>query len=68
MIRKLPYDQKPYWDVERARIGDTRSVPVEIVVNGKAVARQNLVADGQVRELSFQVPVSETICPPKNSW
>jgi hypothetical protein len=60
VIRKLPYDQKPYWDVERARIGDTRSVPVEIVVNGKAVARQNLVADGQVRELSFQVPVSES--------
>jgi hypothetical protein len=60
VIRKLPYDQKPYWDVERARIGDTRSVPVEIVVNGKTVARQNLVADGQVRELSFQVPVSES--------
>ena len=59
-IRSLPYDQKPYWDVERARIGDTRNVPVEIVVNGKAVARQNLVADGQVRELKFQVPVSES--------
>ena len=34
-IRKLPYDQKPYWDVERARVGNTREVPVEIVVNGK---------------------------------
>jgi hypothetical protein len=22
-IRKLPYDEKPYWDVERARIGDS---------------------------------------------
>lgn len=59
-IRKRPYDQKPYWDVERARIGDTREVPVEIVVNGKAVARKNLLADGKVRELQFEVPVSES--------
>lgn len=59
-IRKLPYDQKPYWDVERARVGDSREVPVEIVVNGKAVARQNLVADGKVRELKFEVAVKES--------
>jgi len=59
-IRKLPYDQKPYWDVERARIGDTREVPVEIVVNGRAVARQNLLADGKVRDLKFAVPVKES--------
>jgi len=59
-LRKLPYDQKPYWDVERARIGNTREVPVEIVVNGKAVARQNLLADGKVRELRFEVPVKES--------
>ena len=59
-IRKLPYDQKPYWDVERARIGDTREVPVEIVVNGKAVARQSLVADGKIRQLKFEVPVTES--------
>ena len=37
-IRRARYDEKPYWDVERARIGDTRQVPVEIVVNG-AVGR-----------------------------
>ena len=59
-LRKRPYDQKPYWDVERARIGDTREVPVEIVVNGKAVARQSLLADGKPRELKFDVPVSES--------
>jgi hypothetical protein len=59
-IRKLPYDQKPYWDVERARVGDTREVPVEIVVNGQAVARQNLLADGKVHELKFEVAVKES--------
>ena len=45
-IRKLPYDQKPYWDVERARVGDTREAPVEIVVNGKVAASKNILADG----------------------
>jgi hypothetical protein len=59
-LRGRPYEEKPYWDAERARIGDSRDVPVEIVVNGKSVARQALTADGQVRELKFQVPVGES--------
>jgi hypothetical protein len=59
-IRGRPYDQKPYWDVERARIGDTREVPVEIVVNGKAVGRQTVVADGKLHEMKFEVPVKES--------
>ncbi|HKE23526.1 MAG TPA: CehA/McbA family metallohydrolase [Bryobacteraceae bacterium] len=59
-IRRLPYDQKPYWDVERARIGDTREVAVEIVVNGKAVSSQTIVADGKLHELKFAVPVKES--------
>ena len=46
-IRKLPYDKQPYWDIERARSGNTREVPVEIVVNGKAVAKKNVLADGE---------------------
>ncbi len=61
-IRKLPYDEKPYWDIERARIGESREAPVEIVVNGKVVARQNLLADGKVHDLSFQAPVT------RSSW
>ena len=59
-IRKLPYDQKPYWDVERARVDNSRDVPVEIVVNGKVVAKKNIVADGKVNDLAFDVPVSES--------
>jgi hypothetical protein len=60
ILRGKRLDEKPYWDVERARIGDGREVPVEIVVNGKAVARQTIVADGQVRDLKFTVPVEES--------
>jgi hypothetical protein len=61
-IAKRPYSQKPYWDIERARIEDTRKVPVELVVNGYPVARQEIVADGSIREVSFDVPIK------KSSW
>ncbi|HEY7057734.1 MAG TPA: CehA/McbA family metallohydrolase [Vicinamibacterales bacterium] len=61
-IRHARYDQKPYWDIERARIGDSRDVPVEIVVNGEPVARQTLVADGTIRTLTFDVALD------RSSW
>jgi hypothetical protein len=56
-IRRKPLDQQPYWDLERARVGRTRRVPVEVVVNGKAVARREIVADGSEQAVSFRVPV-----------
>jgi hypothetical protein len=59
-VRGIPYEQKPYWNLERARIGDTRTVPVEVVVNGIAVARQEIVADGTVRKLNFDVPIQQS--------
>ena len=61
-IRSLSPNQKPYWDIERARIGNTREVPVELVVNGKSVAKKNVVADGQIRDVSFEAPIR------KSSW
>jgi hypothetical protein len=61
-IRNARLDQKPYWHIERARIGETRKVPVELIVNGQAVARQEIVADGQTQPLSFDVDV------PHSSW
>jgi hypothetical protein len=56
-LHELPYDQQPYWDVERARIGDSREVAVEIVVNGRSVASQKLPADGTPREMRFEIPI-----------
>ena len=61
-IRGKRYNEKPYWDVERARIGDTREVPVELIVNGESVAQKNVLADGQVREVAFDVAIE------KSSW
>jgi hypothetical protein len=59
-IRSRPLDEKPYWDVERARIGDTREVAVEVVVNGKPAGRQTIAADGTMRSLKFDVPLKES--------
>jgi hypothetical protein len=56
-LHELPYDQQPYWNVERARIGDSREVAVEIVVNGRLAASQKLLADGTAREMKFEVPI-----------
>jgi len=61
-LRDRPYDQKPYWHLERARIGETRKVPLEVVMNGEPVARREIVADGELREVSFEVEVE------RSSW
>jgi hypothetical protein len=61
-IRETPYDRTPYWDLERARIGVTREVPVELVVNGAVAATRNLVADGTIRTLTFDVAID------RSSW
>src|SRR5439155_5207386 len=49
-IKNLRLDQQPYWHAERARIEGTRKVPVELVVNGHAVERREIVADGKLNE------------------
>lgn len=59
-IQSLPYDQKPYWSIERARIGDSREIPVELVVNGKAVQHKQVVANGAVHDVAFDVPIEQS--------
>jgi hypothetical protein len=61
-VRNAPYEATPYWDLERARIGIRREVPVEIVVNGAVVGTQPLVADGTIRDLTFDIPIE------RSSW
>lgn len=56
-IKSARLDQKPYWHIERCRIGDTRTVPVEIVVNGQVAAKKAIEADGSTQSLSFDVDI-----------
>jgi hypothetical protein len=61
-IHDRAVDQTPYWHIERARIGSTREVPVELVMNGKTVAQKNILADGSVQAVAFDQPVE------RSSW
>jgi hypothetical protein len=61
-LRKLRLDQKLYWELERARISNSREVPVELLVNGEPVARKIIVADAKMQDVQFDVPIA------KSSW
>ena len=61
-IQNRPLDQQPYWDIERARIAEDRKVPVELIVNGQAVERQEIVANGEVIPVQFEASID------RSSW
>jgi hypothetical protein len=52
-LKARPPSEKPYWDIERARIGLTRRVPLELIVNGAPVASTEIRADGVTRPVRF---------------
>lgn len=52
----------PHWHLERARIGDSRDVEVELVVNGLVAATTRIIADGAEREVEFAVGLE------RSSW
>jgi hypothetical protein len=53
-------ERKRGWDIERARIGSTRLVNIELVSNGKVIASKPIVADGARRDVSFRVPIAQS--------
>ncbi|MBT4694250.1 MAG: CehA/McbA family metallohydrolase [Planctomycetaceae bacterium] len=61
-LQTRPLRSKPYWHVERARIGSSRQVPVELIVNGVAVETQTIDADGGVSDIIFDYQLT------KSSW
>jgi hypothetical protein len=50
------------WHLERARIGESRTVPLELVVNGQPVEQVEFLADGKPRPVRFKTPVE------RSSW
>jgi hypothetical protein len=61
-IASRPIDEMPYWDVERARIGSTRRVAVELVVNGKVAGTSEIEADGMPHDVRFDARIE------RSSW
>jgi hypothetical protein len=61
-VGRPAYSAPVGWHLERARIGTSRAVLVEVLVNGVPVASQELVADGTEQEVSFDVTLE------RSSW
>jgi hypothetical protein len=61
-IRARPLDKMPFWHIERARIGEGREVPVEVIVNGDSVVKTNITANGKMETLILPVRIE------RSSW
>jgi hypothetical protein len=48
------------WNVENARIADTRLVNVEAVVNGRVAATKTITADGSEQNVDFSLPIQQS--------
>jgi hypothetical protein len=60
---KVPATRPRYvWNIEKARIGETRTVPLELLVNGVSVARKEIVADGKLQDIEFDTKIN------RSSW
>jgi len=59
-IRTASKYKGPFWHLERARVGRTRKVPVELIVNGIAVQRSEIEADGTVHPIHFQANIQQS--------
>jgi hypothetical protein len=59
-IRTRRLDEKPYWHLERARIADSRRVPVQLVMNGNVVATQEIEANGEFQVIQWDIDIRES--------
>jgi hypothetical protein len=50
------------WQIEKARMGETRTVPIELIVNGQSVTKQEFIADGRMRDVTFEAKID------RSSW
>lgn len=53
---------RPYWHVEKARVGTSRKVPVELLVNGYPLQYVEIEADGTPQKINFQQKIE------RSSW
>ncbi len=59
-IAKAPIHQGPYWHVEKARIGESRNVAVELIVNGEVADTTVILADGRPNKVQFNYPLTRS--------
>lgn len=59
-IRNRRLDEKPYWHLERCRIGESRNVKVELIINGEAVQSKEIEANGIEHTIDWEVEIKES--------
>lgn len=59
-IAARPLTEQPYWHIERARIGHSRQVGVELIINGVPVDTIQITADGKLQDLQFSYPLQQS--------
>ncbi len=60
IIQSRKFHEGPFWHIEKARIGSSRKIPVELIVNGIAVSRTEIDADGNWNDLEFDYTINES--------
>jgi hypothetical protein len=61
-IAGRPLNEQPYWHLEHARLGKSRKVNVQLIVNGDVVEAREMVADGTWKDVTF------TYMAERSSW
>jgi hypothetical protein len=59
-IARTPIVITPFWDIERSRIGKSRTVRAELIFNGMPVDTVEMEADGKVKEVSFSPKIDRS--------
>jgi len=59
-ISTSSYSTKPYWHIERARVGDSQNIEIELLVNGIAVKKQTITANGQWANIQFNPTLNQS--------
>jgi len=59
-IASRKFTEQPYWNIERARIGTSRNVRVELIVNGRPVDTTEITADAQWKEVNFNYQINHS--------
>ena len=60
IISELTLTDPPYWHLERARVGKSRKVKVELIVNGEPVDATEITADGKWSDISFRYKMNRS--------
>ena len=59
-IAKRALPEQPYWHLERARIGNSRKVHVELLFNGEPVDNKEVNADGKWTAVNFSYAINRS--------